>query len=163
MSTEMDTPCLRLRAVDGEDVHVLAVLMQDAIVPVTDMLYQAEDNSFIMVAHRFMWSGDERETATKAATTAANSGDACHFHRIRSAIDVRGVGAVHRQGFSPSESERMLDLLTLGVEDNCLHFVFAGGAGLKLALVPDWQLFVTDFGESWPVLCQPEHKVAIQQ
>ncbi len=137
----MDTQPLKLRAQDAEDVQVVATVLQDAIAPVCDMMYDAAAKNFVMVVHRFRWD--------------ASPGEAC-FERVCCALDVRGVEAVQRQGFEQSDHARMLDLLTLVLENGCLHLVFAGGVRLKLKLA-DWRLQLEDFGEPWPTQHQPCH------
>jgi hypothetical protein len=138
----MTEPPLRLRAVDIEDVQVIAAVLQDAIAPVCDMAYDPAMKSFVMVVHRFRWD---------ACGAAADC-----FERVRCALDVRGVEAAQLQGFDRGDHARMLDLLTVSLDNGCLRFIFAGGAQLKLAL-NGWQLRLEDFGEPWPTPRQPCH------
>ncbi len=133
---------VKLRALDAEDVQVIASIMQDAIAPVEEMAYRPEDKSFVMAVHRFIWDCGE--------------GEKC-FHRVHCAIDARGVQNPRFHGFSRSDGEKMLDLLTMGVEGGFLHLVFAGNAAIKLELGEDWSLLIADFGEPWPVSRKPEH------
>ena len=140
----MTEPPLKLRAQDADDIQVIAAVLQDAIAPVCDMIYKADEKTFIMVVHRFRWDNEEVKTQ-----------DNC-FERICCALEVEGVEAVKRHGFEHAECDRMLDLLTITLEENALQFIFAGGAQLKLSLGP-WRLRIEDFGESWPTPHQPCH------
>ena len=47
---------LKLRAHDADDLQVMAALLQDAIVPVSEMLFLPNAKRFILVANRFRWA-----------------------------------------------------------------------------------------------------------
>jgi hypothetical protein len=140
----MTAPPLKLRAEDADDLATLAVLLQDAIAPVSEMTFQAEEKRFVMVVHRFRW--DEPESADEPPS------------RVGAAIDVAGVRRVRRKGFG-DKPDTMLDLLTLAVEGSVLTFLFAGGATLCCELEPgsSLALCVSDFGDPWAVTCRPSH------
>ena len=46
---------LKLRAVDAEDLRVLAAVLQDALVPLGDIAYQKRQKRVVLVANRFLW------------------------------------------------------------------------------------------------------------
>ena len=46
---------LRLLARDSADIEVLSTLLQDAIVPGVDMLFDRDRKRFIFIANRFCW------------------------------------------------------------------------------------------------------------
>ncbi|NTU76913.1 MAG: DUF2948 family protein [Alphaproteobacteria bacterium] len=140
----MSCSSLKLQARDSEDIQVIAAVLQDAIVPVCDMTFQAEEKSFVMVVHRFRWD-NASETEKEGC-----------YERIRCGIEIQGVESVQHHGFTPSESGRMLDLLTLVLEEGFLAFIFAGEAMLRFKLA-DWRLRLEDFGEPWPTAFQPRH------
>jgi hypothetical protein len=133
---------LKLRAQDDEDVQVISAVLQDSIVPLCDMMFQAEDKNFIMVAQRI-----KREAQTTSSA-----------ERICCALTIKGVKAVYTQGVDPKEQDRMLDLLAISYDLTTLrmNLIFAGDAKIRLDL-QDWFIAVEDFGEPWPVLCQPCH------
>jgi hypothetical protein len=149
MTTTTQKPPLKLIARDTEDVAVLAAVLQDAIAPVSDMIYRAADKNFIMVVHRFRWD------CAEAGQAAPPKPDCC-FERICCAVNVQGVISVQLQGFAQGEQGRMLDLLTVIEEDGSLQFIFAGDARIKLTL-EKLHLFLEDFGEAWPTQRQPCH------
>lgn len=144
----MNKQPLKLEAKDAEDIQVVAAVLQDSIAPACDMLFTPADKNFVMVVHRFRWDCvDEKSTPTKEAPC---------YERICCALDLNGVESVQRQGFKQTEMNRMLDLLTMSQEGDYLHFIFAGGARLKLKLA-NWRLRLEDFGEPWPTQRQPCH------
>ena len=50
-----ESPKLRLLAHDGDDVAVLSALLQDAIIPGSDMSFDRKLNEFVIIANRFCW------------------------------------------------------------------------------------------------------------
>ena len=73
-----DAP-LKLRAHDLQDMDVIAALLQDALVPLGDMTYLAEEKRFILVANRFRWHGDPAEDRRPAAPAPQPEGEDAAF------------------------------------------------------------------------------------
>jgi hypothetical protein len=144
MTTE--NASLKLKAKDAEDIQVIAAILQDAIVPIGDMTYDAAAKKFILVVNRFRWE--------RMNSMDGDQQPACE--RICCAVHIEGVADVKTQQLDLTARGTMLDLLTLMVSDNALLLVFAGGARLRLA-VDDWSMKLEDFGEPWPVTCTPCH------
>ena len=46
---------LKLRAVATEDIKILSALLQDGLVVSSDLHYQKDDESFVMIINRFCW------------------------------------------------------------------------------------------------------------
>jgi len=46
---------LKLRAEDDEDLAVVSAFLQDALLPVAEMVYLPAEQRFVLVANRFMW------------------------------------------------------------------------------------------------------------
>jgi hypothetical protein len=132
---------LKLKARDAEDVQVISAVLQDAIAPVVDMAYRAEDKNFVMVVQRL----------------CREAGDEAGKERICCALNVRGVENVQTHGFNPAETGRILDLLALMPEGDELQLVFASDACVRLRL-KDWNMMIEDFGARWPAQCEPRHE-----
>ncbi len=151
----MSQPLLKLLAQDEQDVQVIAAVLQDAIAPVSEMAFRAEDKNFVMIVHRFRWdcvpSSPDGFVAPKS-----EEGCDCVFERIACALDVEGVESVQYQGFNQESPGTMLELLTIEVDGDFLQMIFAGGAKMRLKLA-NWRLKVVDFGESWPTTHRPRH------
>jgi hypothetical protein len=139
-----DTQLLKLRAMDSEDVKVISAVLQDAIVPVCDMEFQAENKNFVIVSQRL-----RRENADQV-------------DRICCALTIRGVTSVQTQGIDLRSHDRILDLLAIMINDATpgpgavLSLVFAGDAKIRLELA-SWSALAEDFGEPWPAMCNPCH------
>ncbi len=149
----MNQPLLKLLAQDEQDVQVIAAVLQDAIAPVSEMVFRAADKNFVMIVHRFRWDCI-KEDGTPA--TPHEEGCDCVFERIACALDIEGVESVQLQGFDQESPSAMLDLLTIALDGDSLQMIFAGGAKMRLKLA-NWRLKVRDFGESWPTTHRPLH------
>ena len=132
---------LKLKAKDAEDVQVISAVLQDAIVPVCDVIYRPEEQDFVMIAQRFCREGEGGEPG---------------FGRVRAAVHVKGVLGTQSQGIDFGHPAGMLDLLAVMPEQDSLQFVFAGGGRIKLKLA-NWFLVLEDFGEPWPTAHCPSH------
>jgi Protein of unknown function (DUF2948) len=136
----MTEKLLKLKAADAEDVQVISAILQDAIVPVVDIAYRPEDKAFIMVSQRL-----RREIKDKEGLT-----------RICCAVGAKGVEAVQIYNIDLKQTDRMLELLAVVLENNVLTFICAGDAKIRLQLGP-WYMALEDFGEAWPAKCNPCH------
>jgi hypothetical protein len=139
----MTEKLLKLRAEDAEDVQIVSAVLQDAIAPVSDMMFNAEDKNFIMVVQRL-----RREAGMDFEFNP---------ERVRAAINVRGVTAVQTTNLDLRQPEVMLDLLTMALEGDVLTFIFAGDARIRLTL-NQWSMLIEDFGQPWPAACNPCHE-----
>ena len=134
------TQPLKLRARDAEDIQVISAMLQDAIAPVVDMRFDAENRSFVMVVQRLCREDDNAPP-----------------ERICCAFNLSGVDRAKTHGFNSAETARMLDLLAVMPEGDDIQLVFAGDAALRLKL-KDWTLIVEDFGDRWPAHGCPCHE-----
>ena len=144
MADDSDKP-LKLRAEDIEDLTVLASVLQDAILPLSDIAYMPEERRFALVANRFRWERQDGQRGFERINCGI-----C-FHQVRSAklkrIDRRDRGL-------------LLDLLTLSAEE------IEGGYAVSLICADDRvirleldriEITAEDYGLSWPAGSKPEH------
>ncbi len=96
----MSAKLLKLKAQDAEDVQIISAVLQDAIAPVCDMIWQPEQKNFIMVVQRLL----------------LNPEDQVDLERICCAVNVRGVESAQIQGLDLNDRSRMLDLLMMMTE-----------------------------------------------
>src|SRR5262249_14566077 len=110
---------LKLLARDEEDLAVISTVLQDALIPVSEMAYLPEERRSALVANRFRWE-----------TPAGRPRD--NFERRLTGLSVGGVTAVRRRGFRPGDPDRILALLALRWVAGALQLDFAGGASIQL-------------------------------
>jgi hypothetical protein len=92
---------LRLWATDADDLRVVAALLQDAVVPVSELRFDRGARRFAALVNRFRWEDRDR---------AAQAGD---FERVQSLLVVRDVLGVASQGFARSDRDLVLSVLTI--------------------------------------------------
>jgi hypothetical protein len=166
---------LKLRAEDEEDYGVVAACLQDALVPVGEMQYLADEKAFVLVANRFRWENcseafdsppaQPQEAAQQEVPDAMFV--ACQaYERVNCALRIDGVVQVKRRGFDPKDRARVLEILHIGMTvvgmtpggttQAAVELLFAGDAAIRLegeTLVCRLQ----DMGEPWPTLWRPHH------
>lgn len=91
---------LRLKALDGEDLNVIAALVQDAVFPASEMRWDRKARRFAILLNRFRWEDADRATARKR-----------DFERVQSVMVVEDVMAVQSQGVDPADSDIVYALL----------------------------------------------------
>jgi DUF2948 family protein len=138
---------LRLRAEDADDLAVISAVVQDALVSVKDLTYDRDAQRFTLVANRFRWEGKH---------DGAGGGPA--FERRLCAVSFANVQTISYRGFRRRDDERILSLLVIrsGEEAGTIDLEFSGGAAVRLG-VSAIKVYVTDIGEAWPTVWQPDH------
>ena len=137
---------LKLAATDEEDIVVLSALLQDAVVPASEIIYLVPQSRFALVAHRFRWE-DAGEKKVAGAI----------YERIRCGISFDRVTGVRRRNLDLSRRSEMLELLALEASNEYVDLLFAGGATVRLE-VESILCHAEDFGEAWPTLWRPDHE-----
>jgi len=137
------TDALKLLARDEEDLAVISAILQDALIPVSEMAYLPEEQRFALVANRFSWEapGDRPRE---------------NFERRLTGLSIGGVTAVRRRGFNPGDPERILALLAMRRVAGALQLDFAGGASIQLE-TGEILCHLDDLSEPWPTRWQPRH------
>jgi hypothetical protein len=137
------TDALKLLARDEEDLAVISAILQDALIPVSEMAYVPEERRFALVANRFSWEapGDRPRE---------------NFERRLTGLSIGSVTAVRRRGFNPGDPERILALLAMRRVAGTLRLDFAGGASIQLE-TSEILCHLDDLSEPWPTRWQPRH------
>ncbi|HJU16222.1 MAG TPA: DUF2948 family protein [Stellaceae bacterium] len=150
MLPEETKGALRLRAEDADDLAVISACLQDALVPVGDIVYMPQEQSFLFVANRFRWEdGPQME------------GEPGHV-RTLCAVAFDAVEAVLYRGFRREERERILVLLAMRPEPlraeggGAVRLDFSGGATIRLE-TGRIRCRVRDVGLPWPTSWRPAH------
>ncbi len=96
---------LRLVAQDAEDLKVIAALVQDAVLPMTELKYDARQRRFAALLNRFRW--EDRVEAERVGRA---------YERVRSVLVVEDVRKVQSFGFDRAEKDLVLSLLSISFE-----------------------------------------------
>lgn len=140
---------LRLRASDEEDLQVLAACLQDALVPLREMAFMADDRRFMASFDRFQW-----EKLTEPDQAAGLS-------ICQSILRIDHVEQVQYRGLDSELGGVRFELLTMTAALRSdggyqLTLVFAGDVALRLQ-VGDLSVVLEDFGEPRPASIAPRH------
>ena len=99
-----ETP-LALIAADADDLQVMSALLQDAVLMVSDMRYDAKRREFGVLLNRFRW--EDRAAAERAGRA---------YERVRCLLVFNDVLAVRSQGVQQQDKDTVLSLLSVGFE-----------------------------------------------
>lgn len=117
---------LRLVAQDAEDLKVISSLLQDAVLPVTEMRFDPKRRRFALMLNRFRWEDQAEAEQTGRA-----------YERVRSVLVVEDVRKVQKMGFDRADKDLVLSLLSMSFEPGkegtgCLTLTLAGDGALAL-------------------------------
>ena len=96
---------LRLVAQDAEDLKVISTLLQDAVLPLTELAFDARRRRFALLLNRFRW--EDRAEAERIGRA---------YERVRSLLVVEDVRKVQTMGFVRADKELVLSLLSMSFE-----------------------------------------------
>lgn len=175
-------PRLKLRARDAGDMDVVASVLQDALVPLTEATFQRRERRFVMVVNRFMWerveeaeaealAAAERQQAAPAGAAAeqaaaeqAEDRDAAFheagprptYYRTHCGVTFDRVEDVKIRGIEQGDRNQILNLLTIATEPKRIELHFSDG-GRILLQVSAVRCHLQDFDEPWPTWSRPGH------
>ena len=178
---------LRLLARGQEDLQIIAACLQDALVPLTDVLYQKREKRFVMVANRFRWELLEPEDEAAGAPVAealaaetlgeaagaggADAGDPDSddarfedadaeplYQRVNCGVRIEKVTRVRTHGVDPGEKDQILNLLTVVAEPRAVTLHFSGGGAIRIDTT-ETACVLEDLGEPWPTSWRPSHRL----
>ncbi len=138
-------PRLKLRASNLEELVIISSTVQDALVPLADMRFEAPEARFVAVVNRFHWEKDGAD------------------HRSLAGLRFDHVLRVQRRGLDAISPDRILDLLAIthdvpepGKQGHVvLHF--SGDAAIRLT-VEKLACALEDLTEPWPTPWRPAHE-----
>lgn len=145
----MDAPdCLKLAAIDEEDLAVVSAYVQDAVLKVGDMVYLPKERRFAVAMNRFTWE-------------KAEDGSRRDFERRRAALIFDRVTAVKSSRIDRARPDEVLELLAVGFDPTDapagrVMLIFAGGAVVQVD-VEVIEVRLADLGAAWATRAKPRH------
>lgn len=139
---------LKLIALDGEDLSVIAAHLQDAIGSVGEMSFSRTDRRFVALLSRFDWAS---ALANPLAPPA----------RRKTALRIERVLGAQVQGINLASKSVAVDLLTVQFEPvsepaGFVTLVCAGNAAIRLK-VECIEVQLEDLDASWTADTVPRH------
>ena len=118
---------LALRAETPDDLTVLSALVQDAVLPITEIRWDRRARRLSLLINRFRWED-------RAAAERGRRG----YERVQSLLSVSDVTGVASQGIDRTDRETVLSILSLAGEP------LSGGVGrIVVTLAGDGALAAT--------------------
>ena len=148
------TDCLRLKAVDAADLSVIAACLQDALIPLSEMVYLADEHRFLAAFTRFR----------RECLADPNRGEG--LTQCQSVLAFERVDAVKHHGIDPRFGGVKLEFLTMVAEPGedglvTIVLIFAGDMALQLR-ARGIAATLCDFGEPSPAHAAPRHELAVE-
>lgn len=145
---------LKLIALDAEDLSVISVHMQDAVLQVGDMAYLPKDRRFVAIANRFDWPS--------AAHMDLNQSDRRQYLRHRTALRFERVSSAKVTGIDLTDKRQTISILALQFTETTspagvLTIICAGGAAIRLD-VECLEIELKDLGAVWAAKAMPQHR-----
>ena len=93
---------LRLKALDAEDLAVVAALVQDAVFPASEMKWDRKARRFAILLNRFRWEDAPKAEARKRS-----------YERVQTVLAFEDVLKVQSQGVNKSDPDMVYSLLAI--------------------------------------------------
>jgi hypothetical protein len=148
----MEADCLKLQALDEEDLAVLSAHVQDAVLKVGDLVYLPKERRFAVGMNRFIWE--------KADGRRRN------YERRRTALTFDRVQSVQASHIRRDRPEAVLELLAISFEPvdapgGLVTLYFAGGGAVRIE-VECIEVRLADLGAAWATMAKPVHDIAAE-
>lgn len=145
------TKQLKLLALDDEDLLVISAAMQDAVMKVSDLKFDAAKQQFMCAANRFVWEQKKPFFWRQ------------HERRL-SSLAIKRVKNMRYRGIDRTKSDEVLSLLAIRFSkhgegpEGQIEFMLSGNAGILLD-VECIEVQLTDTGAAWATRHQPKHGI----
>ena len=131
---------MKLNAIDTEELKIIATVLQDGLIEVSDVKYLPSIRTFIVMITRFMW---EEKIVNKTN------------NRTKAVLVFEDVLAVHSRNIDQMNKTKVLELLTFNFYNNKsknieIELLFNNDATIKLE-TEVVQAKLEDQGEPWTV------------
>ena len=146
----------RVRAETLDDLEVVSSMLQDAIVPISETIFQPSRHWFVMMTQRFRWEGSPTLLPAREPDEGEVEKSRVAFERILCAVRMENVTDVRSIGIDLADRGQVLELLSLHVTDAHLDLAFAGDKTIRL-VTGKLSVHAEDIGEAWPTTRRPSH------
>ncbi|WP_378944280.1 DUF2948 family protein [Mesorhizobium sp. ANAO-SY3R2] len=140
---------LKLVALDEQDLEIVSAHVQDAVVKVGDIEFQAPTKRFALAMNRFAWEAKTGFFRPK-------------YERRRSIMHFDRVLSAKLHGISRAKTDEVLELLAIRFVASehpagAIELLFSGEAAIRLE-VECIEARLTDTGAAWQASSRPIHQ-----
>ncbi|RFC67089.1 MULTISPECIES: DUF2948 family protein [Mesorhizobium] len=141
---------LKLIALDADDLDIVSAHVQDAVLKVGEIQFDAAHKRLILPMNRFAWE------AAKGVVRQ-------HNERRNAVLQFDRVLGVQSAGIERDKPKEILSLLAMGfaADDEpagTIELLFAGGGAIRVQ-VECVEARLADLGGAWEASSRPAHKV----
>lgn len=140
---------LKIMAHDHEDLDILLALLQDSMMPVVSVVYDAQMQTMTFLCNRFCWEVPEEDMNDKPL-----------YYRVHAGLLFKNVKAVHEKHINQNDKSLILSFLMATVEkredDYFVYLMFSDDACIRLTL-SSIDCVLADIDEPWTTQSYPTH------
>jgi Protein of unknown function (DUF2948) len=141
---------LKFVVLDEEDLEVVSVHVQDAVVKTGEVLWRPREKRVVVALNRFDWEGAQADPPA--------------YRRRRAALRFERVLSCKSHDMPAAGEDGVLNLLTVEFAETdapsgVVTLIFSGGPALRLE-VECLEAELADLGPSWSAAACPSHALA---
>lgn len=142
---------LKIIAHDHEDLDILLALLQDSMMPVVSVVYDAHAKTMTFLCNRFCWEVPEDDLSGNA-----------YYHRVHAGLLFQNVQAVHEKNIDQKDRGLILSFLMATVDKQedyyYIYLMFSHDACIRLT-VSSIDCVLADIDEPWTTQIYPTHQI----
>ncbi len=120
---------LNIGAFDTSDLEIVSSLVQDSILPASEIQWLPNSDKLALLVNRFRWEDKDIEELSQGKTV----------ERVQSLLMISHVKSVSSSGFSPKQKDKVLSILSIsfdGVDGGFgnVLIILSGNGGIRVGV-----------------------------
>ena len=117
---------LNIGAFDTSDLEIISSLIQDSILPVSEIQWLPNSDKLALLVNRFRWEDKDIELSQGKTV-----------ERVQSLLMISHVKSVSSSGFSPKQKDKVLSILSISFDGDDGDFgnvliILSGNGGIRV-------------------------------
>ena len=119
---------LNIGAFDKRDLGIISSLLQDSILPASEIQWLPSSNKLAFLVNRFRWENKDLELSKGK-----------RIERVQSLLMISHVKSVSSSGFSPKQKDKVLSILSISFDGDDGGFgnvliILSGNGGIRVGV-----------------------------
>ena len=119
---------LNIGAFDKSDLEIVSSLIQDSILPASEIQWLPNSNKLALLVNRFRWEDKDIELSQGKTV-----------ERVQSLLMISHVKSVSSSGFSPKQKDKVLSILSISFDGDDGGFgnvliILSGNGGIRVGV-----------------------------
>ena len=120
---------LNIGAFDTSDLEIVSSLIQDSILPASEIQWLPNSDKLALLVNRFRWEDKDIEELSQGKTV----------ERVQSLLMISHVKSVSSSGFSPKQKDKVLSILSISFDGDDGGFgnvliILSGNGGIRVGV-----------------------------